>query len=514
MTLEEQIDQQAVYAGNYFIFAKDVLGYTDMLPEHESLCAFLQQSGSLKLVLMPRYSFKSCLCTIGYTLWRLVREDSLRVLIYSDTSTKAENFLTSIKNHILGLEKGSRFREVYGDWETDPKRGVWNQSQIIVRPRQSAHAEPSVDTGGIETSKVGLHYDLIVFDDIVSDANVTTPEQMQKVKECYRKALSLLKPGGDVLLTGTRWHFGDLYGQLVADPPHGLQTFIRKAEADGVYPFAKIKLTREFCEQQKKLQGSYYFSALYQNDPTDDETAMFKVKNFRFYQPIRNEAFEKWVAELDVTCVLDAIPPPSSNHGDDASITVVGTDNQWNLYLLDAFAGRIDPDEQLDRVFQLFDQWNFRVFGLETNVFQKMLRKSLEQRMQEARTKGRKPFSVEEFTGSTQGNKERRIQGLQPYHERGALFIPGERIETLKGVYYKLVFQMQQFPNSAHDDVVDSLAYHLQLNRRGKANQPPKVEYPYSSAAWFEREQRKTDIKEMARRPRWQRRPLPELAFS
>ena len=93
----------------------------------------------------------------------------------------------------------------------------WNESQINVSIRKEAHVEPSVDTGGIETSKVGMHYDLIFFDDIVSDVNVTTKAQMDKVHECYKKSLSLLKPGGDIIVTGTRWHFNDAYGRIIDD---------------------------------------------------------------------------------------------------------------------------------------------------------------------------------------------------------------------------------------------------------------------------------------------------------
>lgn len=513
MTVEEQVQEQILCGQNFFRFCHDILGYTDMLDVHEQLCGFLQAPGGMKLILMPRYTFKSCLCTIGYALWRLVRDDSLRILIYSDTSTKAESFLTSVKNHIAGVEKGSRFREVYGEWETDPKRGVWNQSQIVIRPRQHAHAEPSVDTGGIETSKVGMHYDLILFDDIVSDVNVTTPEQMQKVKECYRKALSLLKPGGEVILTGTRWHFGDLYGQLVAQPPQGLQTLIRKAEVEGDYPFAKIGLTQDFCAQKRDLQGSYHFSCLYQNDPVDDETAIFKVRDFAFYQPQHSQAYKDWVSTLSVTCCVDPAISQAQD-ADSTAITVVGTDREWNLYLLDATVGHLLPDETIEEVLSLSKQWRFHTLGMETNSFQRILKRDLERRLAQERTsRDYRPFSVVEFTGVSTMSKQQRIQGLQPYHERKAIHLPGERLELLQAPYSTLAYQMQQFPHAAHDDILDSLAYHLQIFRQG-TDRPVVTNIPYTSAAWYERELQKEELVVMAKRPRWQRRtPLP-LTFS
>ena len=196
---------------DFFWFCQEVLGYADLNREHQALCTFLQHDPSLvKLILMPRYSFKSSVATIGYVLWRLLSNPNERWLIYSDSTEKAEGFLVGIKNHLLGLSTSSKFRAVCGVWEVDPKRGVWNQYAIVIAPRTQAAVEPSVDTAGLETSKVGKHYDGIIWDDLQTDKNVTTKDLMDKVSDCYRKAQSLLKPGGLNLLLGTRWQERDL----------------------------------------------------------------------------------------------------------------------------------------------------------------------------------------------------------------------------------------------------------------------------------------------------------------
>lgn len=506
----QQVQTFTTYGRNFSLFCKDVLGYTDMINEHESLCEFLSSPGTRKLILMPRYTFKSSICTIAYSLWRLTLNDNLRILIYSDTNEKAEGFLNEIKNHIEGTKPTSLFRKLYGAWEVDAKRGVWNQAAIVIRPRTNAQSVPSVDTAGIETSKLGKHYDLIIFDDIVSDKNVTTREQMDKVEACYRNSLSLLKPGGDVLLVGTRWHFGDLYGRLLARPNHaGFQTHIRKAEVDGTYPFSTqggTPLTKEFLSQQRASQGSYLVSCIYQNEPVDDETAIFKSSDFKFYLQ-RPEG-------LYITCAVD--PAISENSGaDQSAITVVGTDSEGTWYLLDLMAGRILPDQLIEQIMRLNDQWHFNAFGIETNAFQRMLRRDLDRRIDVERTRNPhfKLFHIEEFTGTSANTKEMRIRALQPYHERGAIRFPGERLELLTGSWADLAYQMLQFPRAPHDDIVDSLAYHVQLYRRG-TQETPTAQIPYTSAAWFEREQQKEAVQVMARRPRWTRTPVPSLSFS
>src|SRR3990172_6137156 len=249
---------------DYHFFAQMVLGHVDMNDEHLDLCRFLEKDSKSKLILMPRYTFKSCIITQGCTLWKLLHNPDNRILIYSDSATKAQNFLLGIKNHIEGKTGRSRFREFFSGWETTSLKGKWNDSQINISLRKAGSVEPSVDTGGIETSKVGMHYDIIIFDDIVSDLNVTTKSQIDKVHDCYKKSLSLLVPGGKVLILGTRWHFGDCYGRIIKedDDKKIFSIFIRKAENNGELFFDDIggsSLTKEFLEQQKSEQGSWIY---------------------------------------------------------------------------------------------------------------------------------------------------------------------------------------------------------------------------------------------------------------
>ena len=82
----------------------------------------------------------------------------------------------------------------------------------------------------------------------------------------------------------------------------------------------------------------------------------------------------------------------------------MGTDKEWNLYLLDAVAGRFLPDATLDILFDLHRKWTFKVLGIETTAFQRMLAQDLRRRLWEERQKRQlfSAFHIEEFTGVTQ----------------------------------------------------------------------------------------------------------------
>lgn len=501
------------YRANFEGFCRDILGYKDLNPIHrEELLPLMVSKSKDKLVLMPRYSFKSCIATIGFSLWRLTKNYNMRILIYSDAATKAKGFLGGIKDHIEGKVEGSKFREIFGHWEVDPKKDKWNQEQIVIAFRQNASVEPSVDTGGQDSSKISAHYDLIIFDDIVSDVNVTTKAQMDKTADCYKKSLSLLKPGGEVIIVGTRWHFGDLYGRLLAEEGHSFKSIIKDAEEKNDEEnliFSDIGLTREFLNKQKSKQGSYLYSCLYRNNPVDDDTAIFKVRDFAFYGAIAS-------TDLYVTGCLD----PAGEGKDKNGLTVVGTDYQMIMNVLKAIAADWTPSEIIDNVIKLHYEVKFKSFGLETIFFRKMLKAELERRIREEHENNPTKFPlfhIEEFDSSSRHGKSKfaRIMGLQPYHERGAIRFPGEKFELLKDGFSDLGHQMLEFTPShmpEPNDLLDSLADHIALARKGGVAKEAKL--PRNCPADLERKMYEQEIQYMGKRPRRARQRVAGLAFS
>ena len=149
-----KIADQIKGRGDFYWFCVNILGYRkddgvgyyDLLSTHKEMCEFTQGGGDSQIILMPRESIKSQIITVGKTLWELVKDPNYRVLIYSDSATKAQGFLYGIKTHIEGKAPNSRFREIYGAWEQDPHSGVYNESRIIVKARVHARREPSVDS--------------------------------------------------------------------------------------------------------------------------------------------------------------------------------------------------------------------------------------------------------------------------------------------------------------------------------------------------------------------------------
>jgi phage terminase large subunit-like protein len=123
--------------------------------------------------------------------------------------------------------------------------------------------EPSVFATGIGTVNIGQHYDLIIADDLHSEKNTSTKEQIEKVIAHYRLLLSLLEPDGTLIIIGTRWHFYDLYSFLLEEEieeKDGVwDVYIERAIRKDGSLFFPSRLTKEFLAEQRKAQGSYVF---------------------------------------------------------------------------------------------------------------------------------------------------------------------------------------------------------------------------------------------------------------
>jgi predicted phage terminase large subunit-like protein len=157
--------------------------------------------------------------------------------------------------------------------------------------------------------------------------------------------------------------------------------------------------------------------------------------------------------ELIVTAAFD----PSLGVGQNAdykALITVGLD--WRsmvIYVLDAWIRRDSLDQAIAAAYNRHGQFGWRLFGVETNMFQKLLIREFRRAEQE-----RKQFlPLKEIENRLA--KETRISGLSPLVERGLLrFRRGQSDQDL------LVEQLLYFPSkSVHDDGPDALEMAVRL---------------------------------------------------
>ncbi len=196
---------------NLKYLAKEFLGMTkwdDNL--HDDLASYLEKSGKYKLILIPRGHLKSSLVTVAWVIQQLLRNPDTRILIRNAVWDQSRRFLGQIQGYL----EDSKLPLIFGAF-TSPK-AIWTKEELEIRQRKIKKASPSIMTAGIETSLTGLHFDIIVDDDLVNDKNTSTKEQIQKVIDVYNDSFNLLDRGGTHVVVGTRWNVRDLYGHILS----------------------------------------------------------------------------------------------------------------------------------------------------------------------------------------------------------------------------------------------------------------------------------------------------------
>jgi predicted transposase YbfD/YdcC len=177
---------------------------------------------------------------------------------------------------------------------------------------------------GVDKSINGMHYDLIIMDDVHSDTNVTNADQIQKVVDHWKLAYSLIDPGKPIIVIGTRWHFTDLYQEILDNHRNEFNILIRRAiKEDGTALFPS-RLSLEELEKIRQKQGNAHFSNQYLNEPISEEDATFKRGNMvrRGWEMVKDRPIN-WYLMVD--------PSFEGPYSDRAALVIAGMDYQRDV---------------------------------------------------------------------------------------------------------------------------------------------------------------------------------------
>lgn len=189
----------------------DVLGLSRWNDDlHGGMVKHIEAPGDRKLVLVPRGHQKSTIISVCWVVQQLLRNPNETVGIYSAKWGLAKDLLHHIKN----IFTQSALKDIFGEFKS--RDGRWTLEEIDIAQKNALTTKnPSIRTGGLDGGKTGTHCSILLFDDPVTPENTTTPEQTRKTIDAYKDCLPLLDPGGKIIVVGTRYSNGDLYGNLI-----------------------------------------------------------------------------------------------------------------------------------------------------------------------------------------------------------------------------------------------------------------------------------------------------------
>lgn len=441
--------ERAKAKGDFYFYAKEIFGNSKMNRRvHGDLCDALQGWRRLKgkskanteiLIMMPRGTYKSSICTQAYPQWRQINDPDIRVLICNELAEKAEAYLGVIKTVV---EKESH-KELFGDIKNDKatnKPVQWTTDHVTMSNRTETGKnlrEPTYSIGAPGATKTGMHYDLIIADDLISEKTVTNKEQIEKSIRYYRQLQSLLDPGGLLVIVGTRYSYDDLYGFLIEQKTPDASLVRKAINEHGTLLFPEEQ-DEEFLDDKLRKLGPYMFGCQYLNEPTNAENAIFTQDMISRIGPEQLNPSRRKALIVD--------PSRGESGSSDFSGLVVVSQHNFRYYVEYAEQRRVKPDQLIDWIYDLHKSMSFDVIGIEQVAAQTMY----DWIMNLINIGARKYLPIVPVKTSNTTTKKMRIQGIQPFYINKTLIHAGS--------FPHLEQQLIRFPNVAHDDLIDALS--------------------------------------------------------
>ncbi|MGH2413004.1 MAG: hypothetical protein ACRDEA_04795, partial [Microcystaceae cyanobacterium] len=377
-----------------------------------------------------------------------------------------------------------------GDYsEASDKKIIWRADAIQVM-RSDVMREPTVLAASPGSNITGMHFDVIIMDDIINDDTVATPEKIAKTLRQIQDLESVLDPqrsvvigeiagkkikevvGDEQVINGTRYAKDDYYGYLQENLEYlGYKLFWRNIyvnkidDSDG-YVWGE-KFNADHIEMLKRRAGAIRFSSQYLNKVIASEEVIFSqsmLSTFRAdlsdmsqYGIIRLKIFnheKKDFDYIDVKPYLIIDPAISQKKTADNSVIMVGgVDFARNLYVIDFKCGKFLPDDIVEKTYELAFKWSLKSIHIEVVSFQQAL-----VYMFKTRFVDHFPLAVNEYR--PRGEKKARIQThLHP------LFV-NKKIWLAHWMQHhqELVDELNYFPsNTVHDDILDAMAMIVEI---------------------------------------------------
>lgn len=243
-------------------------------------------------------------------------------------------------------------------------------------------------------------------------------------------------------------------------------------------------IAREWEQHVESGQSDVFFREL-RNLPISTKDASFQNDYFHYYNVLDGQSKKDGdlnILDVDIqnnqnienVVILDPAKTKKI-HSADSAIIGIGVDLQSaRLYVRDIISEKMYPDEIYDALFGMGTRLNANVLGIEETGLGEFIKQPIKNEMFKRAASGKGSFFELVWLKARGGaNNEKgkvlRIKELVPYYRQGYIFHNKMCANTKK-----LEQQLLMFPRSKLWDIMDGLAYIIELLELGERYFAPK----------------------------------------
>lgn len=430
-------------------------------------CREVETEPDGRIDLWARGAYKSTIITFAKTVQDILASHGddplakwggieLTFGIFSHTRPIAKAFLRQIRDE---LAKNAKLIELFPDvlYENANRDAPrWSEDSGIVVRRRSNPKEATVEAWGlVDGQPTSKHFNVLIYDDVVTRESVTTPEMIGKTTEAWELSLNLGDAAPRKRMIGTRYHFADTYRTVIERG--AMIPRLYPATHDGTLTGDPVLLTRAQLEKKLADMGPYTFASQMLQNPTVDSKQTFQ----RAWLDHRFERDSVGWEAMNRAILCD--PASEKKRGSDfTTMTVIGKGADQNVYVLDFIRDRLTLKERASEYLRMHRRWRPQHAGYEKYGMQADI-EYLRERMDRETYR----FEVQELGGSLA--KVDRINRLIPVCADGRLWLPEALYRTThEGKVEEQILMLieQEFlpwPVPVHDDGLDVISRYFDL---------------------------------------------------
>lgn len=382
----------------------------------------VQKDPDNHLDLWPRSHFKSTGITFAGAIQEILRDPDIAICIFSHSKSLSKNLLDQIKQCFEGNQL---LRSLFPDiLYENPKRDAprWSVDKGITVKRtigKNPKKEPTLMASGVvDGQPTGAHFDLRIYDDLVTAESVTTPEQVEKTTNMLALSQNLGNTSGDnrAWYIGTRYSFGDTYQDMIDKNSVTVRKYA--ATKDGTLDGEPVFMSKEAWEKWKIPQTTSTLNCQMMQNPLASNSSMFDISKLGMYE-IRSPL-------LNIYILTDPASTQKKN-SDKTAIVVLGVDNLGRKFLLDGFHHKMTLSETWKYLKFLHEKWSNKEGVVEVYVGYERygLNRDIEHFKIEMDRTGYY-FPIEELNTPKIGGNSKldRMSRLEPDIRAGKLLLP------------------------------------------------------------------------------------------
>jgi len=435
------------YFSNYFEYS--------LAPYHYDFAQDCHDLTDNKIKEVAWIGYRECAKTTFakiFIIWLIANQKRKYINVDSFDKENAERILFDVafelvNNKRLQADYGILFSKERGI--NDIKQNRINNFVTESGIRIEAHSTQESVRGRLHLNQ---RPDALIADDIETNKTKDSQAYTKQVRDHITEAMAGMATNGFILYLGNYiTEYGNI-AWLMERAKSNDQIRVRNIPViiDGKPAWeSKYAMTDEEAketgkvsiEAKRKQLGSLVFSYEMMNQPIDEMQAEFKKQYAQF------TTMEE-VKQKETNCYVTIDSAVSEKESADFTGITINWIDKENKWYVKTYRLKVNSRELIDHIFYLKQTYNPAFIGLEETTFTIAIQPFLEEEMRRRNSF----FSITQIKHKGI-NKETRIRGLIPRWENKSIFLVGDNTE--------LIDEMRTFPNSLHDDVLDSLSMQL-----------------------------------------------------